>query len=52
MNNIKNVNMNMNNIRNIDTNEYLPLNGSSVDNFDDVYMGKRLNILKLKQWLY
>jgi len=46
------VDIDMNNIKNININEYLPLNGSSVDNFDDVYMGKRLNILKLKQWLY
>ena len=32
--------------------KYLPLNGSSVDRFDDVYMGKVLKLDKLKEWLY
>jgi hypothetical protein len=35
-----------------DLKEFLPINGSSVDTFDDVYMGKNMKLGKLKEWLY
>jgi hypothetical protein len=35
-----------------DLKKYLPLNGSYVDYFGDVYMGKVLKLDKLKEWLY
>jgi hypothetical protein len=35
-----------------DLKNYLPLNGSYVDYFGDVYMGKVLKLDKLKEWLY
>jgi hypothetical protein len=36
----------------IDLKKFLPINGSSVDTFYDVYMGKHLKLEKLKDWLY